>query len=216
MGCRSARRSAAAARRSTSSMSATPGGHLQHLRRPGRSRDRRAGDERHPAPGRQRHQGHLLRQLRERRHAVQQLHRCAEGRRPARRRISCRRSGTSMPRSAVRSARTGLWYYVGGRTQGNRKLVEGMYYNQNAGDPAKWTYERDLVAPGDRRRDLEEPQPASDGSGDAAEQGQPVLGRTGPVRLVYRRRHRDHRARGGDRDDRPARSAPSRSPGRRR
>jgi hypothetical protein len=37
-----------------------------------------------------------------------------------------------------------VWYYVGGRTQGNRKLVEGMYYNLNAGDPAKWTYERDL------------------------------------------------------------------------
>jgi hypothetical protein len=37
-----------------------------------------------------------------------------------------------------------LWYYVGGRSQGNRKLVEGMYYNLNAGDPTKWTYERDL------------------------------------------------------------------------
>ena len=37
-----------------------------------------------------------------------------------------------------------VWYYVGGRTQGNRKLVEGMYYNKNAGDPTKWTYERDL------------------------------------------------------------------------
>jgi carboxypeptidase family protein len=38
-----------------------------------------------------------------------------------------------------------LWYYVGGRSQGNRKLVEGMYYNLNAGDPTKWTYERDLT-----------------------------------------------------------------------
>jgi hypothetical protein len=38
-----------------------------------------------------------------------------------------------------------LWYYVGGRSQGNRKLVEGMHYNKNAGDPAKWTYERDLT-----------------------------------------------------------------------
>jgi len=37
-----------------------------------------------------------------------------------------------------------LWYYVGGRSQGNRKLVEGMYYNKNAGDPTKWTYEPDL------------------------------------------------------------------------
>src|SRR5215470_5409682 len=37
-----------------------------------------------------------------------------------------------------------LWYYVGGRSQGNRKLVEGMYYNLNAGDPSKWTYAPDL------------------------------------------------------------------------
>jgi hypothetical protein len=37
-----------------------------------------------------------------------------------------------------------LWYYVGGRSQGNRKLVEGMYYNKNAGDPTKWTYDPDL------------------------------------------------------------------------
>ena len=43
---------------------------------------------------------------------------------------------------AIRADR--LWYYVGGRSQGNRKLVEGMYYNLNAGDPTKWTYERDL------------------------------------------------------------------------
>jgi hypothetical protein len=37
-----------------------------------------------------------------------------------------------------------LWYYVGGRSQGNRKLVEGMYYNKNAGDPTQWTYQPDL------------------------------------------------------------------------
>jgi len=38
-----------------------------------------------------------------------------------------------------------LWYYLGGRSQGNRKLVEGMYYNKNAGDPSKWTYDPDLA-----------------------------------------------------------------------
>jgi hypothetical protein len=38
-----------------------------------------------------------------------------------------------------------LWYYLGGRSQGNRKLVEGMYYNKNAGDPTKWTYDPDLA-----------------------------------------------------------------------
>jgi len=37
-----------------------------------------------------------------------------------------------------------LWYVVTGRYQGNRKYVEGMYYNTNAGNPASWTYEPDL------------------------------------------------------------------------
>ena len=37
-----------------------------------------------------------------------------------------------------------LWYVVTSRYQGNRKFVEGMYYNKNAGDPTKWTYEPDL------------------------------------------------------------------------
>src|SRR5215470_11939949 len=41
-----------------------------------------------------------------------------------------------------------LWYYVGGRSQGNRKLVEGIYYNKNAGDPAKWTYDPDFTHQG--------------------------------------------------------------------
>jgi hypothetical protein len=37
-----------------------------------------------------------------------------------------------------------LWYVVTGRYQGNRKYVEGMYYNRNAGNPASWTYDPDL------------------------------------------------------------------------
>ena len=37
-----------------------------------------------------------------------------------------------------------LWYVVTSRYQGNRKFVEGMYYNKNAGNPAAWTYEPDL------------------------------------------------------------------------
>jgi len=37
-----------------------------------------------------------------------------------------------------------LWYVVTSRYQGNRKFVEGMYYNKNAGDPTKWTYDPDL------------------------------------------------------------------------
>ncbi len=38
-----------------------------------------------------------------------------------------------------------LWYVVTGRYQGNRKYVEGMYYNKNAGNPASWTYEPDTT-----------------------------------------------------------------------
>jgi Carboxypeptidase regulatory-like domain len=37
-----------------------------------------------------------------------------------------------------------LWFVYSGRYQGNRKYIEGMYYNQNAGDPTKWTYVPDL------------------------------------------------------------------------
>jgi hypothetical protein len=36
-----------------------------------------------------------------------------------------------------------LWYVYSGRYQGNRKYIEGMYYNKNAGDPTKWTYVAD-------------------------------------------------------------------------
>ena len=37
-----------------------------------------------------------------------------------------------------------LWFFGGERHLGNRKLVAGMYYNQNAGDPNAWTYVPDL------------------------------------------------------------------------
>jgi hypothetical protein len=37
-----------------------------------------------------------------------------------------------------------LWFYSTARHQGNRKLVPGMFYNLNAGDPNAWTYEPDL------------------------------------------------------------------------
>ncbi|MEO8258880.1 MAG: carboxypeptidase regulatory-like domain-containing protein [Acidobacteriota bacterium] len=36
-----------------------------------------------------------------------------------------------------------VWYYVTSRYQGNRKYVTNMFYNRNAGDPTKWTYEAD-------------------------------------------------------------------------
>ena len=40
-----------------------------------------------------------------------------------------------------------LWYFLASRHQGNRADVTNMYYNLNAGDPASWSYERDLSRP---------------------------------------------------------------------
>jgi hypothetical protein len=40
-------------------------------------------------------------------------------------------------------ARDRVWYYVTSRYQGNRKYVTNMFYNRNAGDATKWTYEPD-------------------------------------------------------------------------
>jgi hypothetical protein len=40
-------------------------------------------------------------------------------------------------------AKDRLWYYLTSRYQGNRKYVTNMFYNANAGDPTKWTYEQD-------------------------------------------------------------------------
>ena len=36
-----------------------------------------------------------------------------------------------------------LWFFLTSRHQGNRKYVTNMFYNLNAGDPTKWTYEPD-------------------------------------------------------------------------
>jgi hypothetical protein len=37
-----------------------------------------------------------------------------------------------------------LWFLVGGRHQGTRNTIAGMFHNLNAGDITKWTYEPDL------------------------------------------------------------------------
>jgi hypothetical protein len=48
-----------------------------------------------------------------------------------------------------------LWYYGVFREEGAHRSVSGMYANRNAGDPTRWTYERDLsrqsVSPGSYR-----------------------------------------------------------------
>src|SRR5439155_20629801 len=40
-----------------------------------------------------------------------------------------------------------VWYFINARSQGNTNRVASIYYNQNAGDPAKWTYVPDLSQP---------------------------------------------------------------------
>ena len=37
-----------------------------------------------------------------------------------------------------------LWYVVSGKHTGTRSTIAGMYYNKNAGDLTKWTYEPDF------------------------------------------------------------------------
>ena len=37
-----------------------------------------------------------------------------------------------------------LWYFGNVRTQGTKFYVANLFYNKNAGDPTKWTYEPDL------------------------------------------------------------------------
>jgi hypothetical protein len=40
-----------------------------------------------------------------------------------------------------------VWYFVNGRTQGSTRYIPGIFYNRNAGDPAKWTYDPDPSKP---------------------------------------------------------------------
>jgi len=40
-----------------------------------------------------------------------------------------------------------LWFYLTERQWGNHQSVPGMWFNKNAGDPTKWTYEPDLSRP---------------------------------------------------------------------
>ena len=40
-----------------------------------------------------------------------------------------------------------LWYYMSARVQGSRQNILNTFYNQNAGNPAAWTYVPDLSRP---------------------------------------------------------------------
>ena len=121
--------------------------------------------------------------------------------------------------SAVRSARTALWFFGTVRGQGNSSYITNMYYNKNAGDPNKWLYEPDLIAAGVQRQDVAERQRPHHRAGHAAQQGERVLGRAeGLPELRERRqlRQRHHLARGATATATCTRCASSRRPGPRR
>jgi hypothetical protein len=40
-----------------------------------------------------------------------------------------------------------LWFFASGRSQGAFLFAPGSFYNRNAGDPTKWTYDPDLSRP---------------------------------------------------------------------
>jgi len=40
-----------------------------------------------------------------------------------------------------------IWYFANARTQGSTKIIANIFYNNNAGDPAKWTYSPDPARP---------------------------------------------------------------------
>jgi hypothetical protein len=40
-----------------------------------------------------------------------------------------------------------VWYFVNARTQGSTRTIANIFYNRNAGDPTKWTYDPDLDQP---------------------------------------------------------------------
>src|SRR5262245_27165328 len=40
-----------------------------------------------------------------------------------------------------------VWYFVNARTQGSTRTIASIFYNRNAGDPAKWTYDPDVSRP---------------------------------------------------------------------
>ena len=62
-------------------------------------------------------------------------------------RTPCITSTTSTPRSAARSCKDKLWYYMSLRWQGQRQNTLNVYYNQNAGNANALTYAPDLNRP---------------------------------------------------------------------
>jgi hypothetical protein len=42
-------------------------------------------------------------------------------------------------------ARDRVWFFANARTQGSTRIIANLYYNNNAGDPARWTYLPDFA-----------------------------------------------------------------------
>jgi hypothetical protein len=61
-----------------------------------------------------------------------------------------------------------LWFFLNVRHRGDRTYVTGMYYNKNAGDPTKWTYEPRSRESRRPRRHLEERDAAAHVAGERA------------------------------------------------
>ena len=119
------------------------GSDLHGVGQHGRGGVGRAGDEHHPALGRQHAVGQRLRVVGQRRPAEQQPERRAAGR--------CGITPSPLIKSYDLSgavggpiARDRAWFFGTVRGQGNSSYITNMYYNKNAGDPNKWLYEPDL------------------------------------------------------------------------
>ena len=70
-----------------------------------------------------------------------------------------------------------VWYFVNARTQGSTRTIANIYYNQNAGDPTKWTYDAGPEPAGVLGPDLGERERARHLAGHAAQQDRRLLGR---------------------------------------
>ena len=84
-----------------------------------------------------------------------------------------------------------LWYFFTTRYAGNRKNIQNMFYNLNAGSPTAWGVASGSGPSRDQRFDLEEHDAARDVADQRHPQGQRVLGRAAHLYRLYRGRERN-------------------------
>ena len=78
-----------------------------------------------------------------------------------------------------------VWYFVNARTQGSTRTIANIFYNQNAGDPTKWTVRAGSEPAGLHRPHLGERERARHLAGDAAQQDRRLLGRAADLPEVH-------------------------------